>query len=287
MEDTTNVAKGTEYEQFVQAVYQMVIASEGVEHINVQHNVKLKGKSGCEHQIDVYWEFRVAGQIYRTAIECKAFNQTVTIGRVRDFYGVLVDVPGLSGVFATLVGYQSGAKQYADHYGISLQELRTPNDADWEGRVKTIFLTIHIIVPKITIFAPRLSQSFRDKIPADETLKVSTRFSNLEKIIFGPPGSDSAYSYEDLRQLLPHGHENESDLKYEMLLPNHIWKVDGQEFPIDGIDFVYDVNVEKETVTVDGAKLAKAIIRDANSGDLRFVDNAGRVKSYPSLNPGK
>lgn len=64
-----------------------------------------------------------------------------------------------------------------------------------------------------------------------------------------------------------------------VLLPNHSWKVDGREFPIDGVDFVYDVKVEKETRTVDGGALAKAIIKDAVSGELKFVDKAGNVKT--------
>lgn len=55
----------------------------------VQHNVKLKDKSGCEHQIDVYWEYEIAGNKHRVAIECKNYNSLVPIGKVRDFKGVL------------------------------------------------------------------------------------------------------------------------------------------------------------------------------------------------------
>ncbi|MBY3522806.1 hypothetical protein GFL85_27215 [Rhizobium laguerreae] len=280
MADSTNVAKGTEYEQFVQTVYQMVINSEGVENITVQHNTKLTGKSGCEHQIDVYWEFRVAGQTYRTAIECKAFNESVSIGRVRDFYGVLADVPGLSGVFATLVGYQSGAKRYADHYGISVKELRAPTETDWNGRVKTIVMTFHIVVPEITKFTPQISQSFLDAMQPDEEISFTAGLSTHEKIVYGPPGTTSSYSYEDLRQMLPHGHDSEKDLTYRLSLPHHIFKIDGRHLPIDGVDFVYDVNVEKETMTLDGGAFAKAIIKDAVTGELKFIDQAGNVKTY-------
>lgn len=279
--DPTNVEKGTDYEQFVQTVYQMVIDAEGVDNISVGHNTQLTGKSGCEHQIDVYWEFRVAGQTYRTAIECKAFNERVSIGRVRDFYGVLVDIPGLSGIFATLVGYQSGARRYADHYGISLKELRSPNETDWRGRVKTIVITFHIVVPEITKFAPQISRSFLDAMSPDEEIRIS--INTHEKIIFGPPGSASSYSYEDLRQMLPHGHETEHGLTHKLLLPDHIWKVNGRELPIDGVDFVYDVNIEEETKTLDGGALAKAIIKDAISGELKFVDTSGNVKTSRSL----
>ncbi len=101
MTELSNVAKGTEYELFVRGVYEAVLKAEGVESIKEKHDIKLVGKSGCEHQIDVYWEFKIAGQTYRTAIECKAFNSDVAIGRIRDFYGVLADVPNLNGIFVT------------------------------------------------------------------------------------------------------------------------------------------------------------------------------------------
>lgn len=178
---------------------------------------------------------------------------------MRDFYGVLVDVPGLSGIFATLVGYQSGAKRYADYYGISLKELRSPNEADWRGRVKTIVIRFHIVVPEITKFAPQISRSFFDAMRPDEEIRITEEINTHEKIIFGPSGSASSYSYEDLRQMLPHGRETEHGLTLKLLLPDHIWKVDGRELPIDGVDFVYDVNIEEETKALDGGAHAKDV----------------------------
>jgi predicted helicase len=173
MADVTNVEKGTEYEQFVQDVYQAIVSAEGVENIKVEHNIQLEGNSGCEHQIDVYWEFRLAGQTYKTAIECKAYNQSVSIGKIRDFYGVLVDVPGLTGIFATLVGYQSGAKKYAEHYGISLKELREPTDADWQGRVQDINLNLHVVKVQVKSFQPRVAPAFLATLKADERSPAS------------------------------------------------------------------------------------------------------------------
>ena len=63
MPDRSNRDKGTEYEHFVQAIYETLLKADGVESIAVRHDVKLPGKSGCDHQIDVYWEFKVAGRL--------------------------------------------------------------------------------------------------------------------------------------------------------------------------------------------------------------------------------
>ncbi|MCQ2150246.1 MAG: restriction endonuclease [Bacteroidales bacterium] len=115
-----------EFELFAQRVYQKLLNSELIKPITVKHNVKLVGKSGCEHQIDVYWEYEVKGTIHKVVIECKNYNSTVPIGKVRDFFGVLYDLDGASGIMVSSKSFQTGAKKFAKHYGISLQSLRAP-----------------------------------------------------------------------------------------------------------------------------------------------------------------
>lgn len=46
----------TEYEKFTQEIYQQLLNEDfgNIKTVNVLHNVKLKGRSGQEHQIDVY-----------------------------------------------------------------------------------------------------------------------------------------------------------------------------------------------------------------------------------------
>lgn len=278
MADQSKVEKGTEYEQFVQLVYQAVLSAEGVENVKVQHNIEIEGKSGCTHQIDVYWEFRIAGQTYKTAIECKAFNQNVPIGRVRDFYGVLVDVPGLIGIFATLVGYQSGAKKYGEHYGIALKELRRPSGDDWSGRVKDIHLNFHVVSVEIKGFQPRVSPEFLRKIGADERIELKAGFSSVDPIVFDK-SSNASFSYEDLRQQLPTSHEAVKGLKHFFRFANHILRLDQMDIEIDGIDIVYDVDVESEKVEINGDALVQAIIKDVASGELTFVDKKGGVRN--------
>lgn len=277
MTNLSTVALGTEYEKFVQSVYQALLAAEGVDTVDVRHNISLHGNSGCEHQIDVYWEFRLAGQLYRTAIECKSYNDSVTVGRVRDFYGVLVDVPGLLGVFATRLGYQRGAKLFADHYGISLKEVREPTDEDWAGRVREIHLNMHVVMPRIIDFQPRPSKAFLDSLAPGEELRANSAFSSHDPIIFDAAGTPAA-SYEQLRVSLPHDSRASTGLRHFALFPGHIFRTDAVEFEIDGIDIEYDVEVDSCQSVVDGTALAKAIIKDVASGELTFVDKQGRVK---------
>ena len=271
----SSVAKGTEYERFVRGVYETLLRAEGVQNISVQHNIDLKGKSGCEHQIDVYWEFSLAGQTYKTAIECKAFNKNVPIGRIRDFHGVLIDIPNLKGIFATLVGYQSGAKAYADHYGIALKELRLPNAQDWAGRIKDVVVNFHIVEPNIDVFEPIFSPSFLQSLT--EPLEVQLGFCNHDPLIFDPAGVAVA-SYEQLRGSLPAagapiaGHDHRFDF------PGHTMRTTGGEFPIDGIKVKYSVRVTTDTITIAGGHLAQAIIKDVQTGAYTFVAKDGSVR---------
>lgn len=142
-----------DYERFVQNVYQTLLKAEGKETVQVKHNIKLKGVSGQEHQIDVYWEYKQAGIVYRTAVECKCYRSKVVVGKIRDFSGLLQDIPGLRGIFATKVGYQSGAIKFSKTYGIELLIIREPDEQDYDWKK----LNIEYLAP----YAKLLGQEFR------------------------------------------------------------------------------------------------------------------------------
>lgn len=132
----------TEYEQFTREVYRQLSAYYQTGFTKVQHNIKLRGRSGCEHQIDVYWEYKKEGITHRLAIECKNYKNSISISKVRDFFGVLNDIGNIQGIMVTKVGYQKGAKQYAKEYDISLKELRSPNEG--ETIIGNIDLRLHV-----------------------------------------------------------------------------------------------------------------------------------------------
>ena len=115
-----------EYELFTRETYQQLVDADTVKATKVQHDVKLEGKSGQKHQIDVYWEYEIAGITHKVAIECKNYSKPIAISKVRDFYGVLSDLNNVAGIMVTKAGFQEGAKKFAKQYGISLKELRNP-----------------------------------------------------------------------------------------------------------------------------------------------------------------
>ena len=128
----------TAFECFTQRIIQRLVNSDVLKPTLVRHNVKLKGKSGCDHQIDVYWEYEKDGAMNRVAIECKNYDSNVSIGKVRDFFSVLQDLENVRGIMVTSKGYQKGAKKFAEFYGISLKKLRRPEWNESIGSITTV-----------------------------------------------------------------------------------------------------------------------------------------------------
>ena len=112
--------KSIDHELLVKELYETILKNEKVQTISVAHNVKIQGRSGAVHQFDVYWEFKIAGVLYRTCIECKHLSSRVKKSHVTDFASKIEDVGNANGVFVTTVGYQEGAIVFAQNKGIQL-----------------------------------------------------------------------------------------------------------------------------------------------------------------------
>ena len=139
--DAEQYKEAIEYEKLTQAVYQAILARED-QNLAVQHNVAITGRSGVDHQVDVYWRFRQASIDHTVLVECKNYASALTLEKVRNFFGVLHDIGNCRGIMVTKTGYQAGVEKFARFYGIELKLLRQPSDADWEGRIKNMRLNI-------------------------------------------------------------------------------------------------------------------------------------------------
>jgi hypothetical protein len=104
---------GTEYELFVKDVYECLNRADGLTDAQIQHDVKLTGAAGVEHQIDVFWTFKRGGVEYKVAVECKDYKNHVSKDKIIAFHGILQDIGNIHGIFASRAGFQSGAAQYA------------------------------------------------------------------------------------------------------------------------------------------------------------------------------
>lgn len=270
---------GSNYERLTQEIYQALSRAEGVENIDVHHDVKLKGRSGCEHQIDVYWEFRMLCENHRVAVECKNYKSEVSIGKVRDFFGVLHDLGDVKGIFVTKVGYQSGALRYAEYYNIPLKELRFPTEKDWKGRIKDIVININEIVPNI---------KKRELICDNEWLLEHGEFSEGEEIsisayadqhkIYDADGNELT-NFHEMDSKLPQDWMAEVDKTYLYEFDDaYIYTDNGKRVKITGVRYHYDILSNTEQTVTEGEAIAKAILKDVTSGSIQFYDKNGNIR---------
>src|SRR5215471_8133830 len=131
----------TEYEKYVRDITQVLLNAQGLETIRVEHDLLVKGLSR-EHQVDVYWEYRLGGVLHRVVINCKRYKNTVEVTDVMTLAGALNDMPGARGVVVTTVGFQKGAMDYAKAHQIGLKVIRPPRAEDWTGRLREVVTTI-------------------------------------------------------------------------------------------------------------------------------------------------
>lgn len=109
---------GRELEYFVERVYSALLQNENLKKSNIKKNHTVIGRSQVKHQFDVYYEIEIANNLHRVAIECKQHNRRITKGLVQEFKAKIEDCNNVMGVMVTSEGYQTGAKEFAEFYGI-------------------------------------------------------------------------------------------------------------------------------------------------------------------------
>ena len=274
--------QNTEYERFTQEIYQQLVNTDVVKATKVLHDVKLEGRSGQKHQIDVYWEYEIAGNKHKVAIECKNYNRHVPISVVQGFKGVLDDLNDVNGIIVTKRGFQEGTKRYAKEWGISLKELRTPGYG--ESIIGEIEFNTHI-EKRHTLY----------KVDEEWALRHGMDFSryrrNLDMMRFENDNKWSRATHIPL-QTKDHiirdgdGRAINSLEKMELEIPDH----PTEDFPFtfsfeDGyvnmhnvgpvkileVRFEYEISDQQRVMKIDAEGFVRAILRDAQTGSTMLL----------------
>lgn len=141
-----------EYEATTAALYQALGEGSGVTIEGFGASCRVQGKSGSWYQIDVLARQSNGLQTVRTAVECKYWKRRVTRNVVSNLITLLEDTNIEKGVVVSKEGFSSGAVSLANQRNISLIEMRRPNDADWEGKIKEIPIIVHYTRPEFYDF---------------------------------------------------------------------------------------------------------------------------------------
>lgn len=269
---------GTEYEKLVREIYQTLLDATEPRTVKVEHDVKLRGRSGCEHQVDVYWEFGSGRETYKTVIECKHYAKELKVGIVRDFFGVLHDVGDVKGIIVTTRGYQSGAGKFADHYKIGLKLVRPPEDADWEGRLRKLVVEGAGYYPTNVRVWPELDERWLAEMGISEEQVRTGILATGEHAILDASGRRIT-TLEEIIKAYPLPRERRRD--HRILHPLDDAYVEHPELgplKIRGLWIVYDVAETFARTTVSGDEIAKAILKDVRTGEIDFFDKYGGMR---------
>lgn len=271
----------TEFELFTQWVYQRLVNNDVLKPTKVQHNVKLKGKSGCEHQIDVYWEYEIAGNIHRVAIECKNYDSLVPVGKVRDFQGVLADLNNVNGIMVSRKGYQEGAKKYADQYGISLKVVRQPGWNEIIGSITTVVHadirhTLYLIdegwIAEHSFDLNKLRRFYASfQFEKADYWRAATHFPIETKDHFIRDGKGKKItSLEELEQQLPENPDPETSFMFPFedgWLESRYWG----PVRIREVKFEFESKTQETTINLAADDFVAAILEDALGGKTDYV----------------
>jgi len=272
----------TEYEKFTREVCERLALYNGLRSTSVQHNVKLKGKSGQEHQIDVYWVYEKDGKAHRVAIECKNYSYGVSIGKVRDFYGVISDLENVKGIMVTTVGYQKGAKQFADYYGISLKELRAPREGETvigELDYRTECSVTHRLFlvddewaaeHDIDMVLYRERLDFR-RIKRDNKWSKSTHLPlNTIDYYIRDENGDVIISIDELKKGMPDKRPNDDTVVY-CLKDSYVQVKYWGLVKINEVMFEDEHFEDENTYSIDAGRFVRAILADALGGEKMVI----------------
>ncbi|WP_194435513.1 restriction endonuclease [Vibrio fluminensis] len=266
------VETSEDYEKLACRIYEDILALEGVDNIDVQHNVKIKGKSGVEHQIDVYWEYRYAGIFHKVLIECKYYGHNVSLLHVRNLHGLLTDISNSSGILVTTKGYQSGAEQYAQYYDIGLKRIRPPEDSDWNGGIQIINVDMqlvrnHYLGLKMEFDGHCLHT--KNKIEeSPDLLKINTLQAMIEDI-------DGKLS--DLTEFLDTRLPSKLDapeIEHEFILNTqgcHLVAPSGDKLSLARLIVKYATTVINQPIHIDAKNAVEAILEDFTSGEVEHM----------------
>jgi hypothetical protein len=165
-----------DYEDLTKSVVDALSRIPGIQTARLERDVLLSGRA-TQHQIDVLWE--IAGPPYRVIFECRHYSTRLKQKDLLAFKGVVDDLRDdhspVYGVMVTRTGYQSGARKVADTYGITILELRVPEERDTSGRAVAISLQVK---PRM----PFLRDLEIEPSPGVELAPIEARLGDIELI---------------------------------------------------------------------------------------------------------
>lgn len=238
-----------DYEEITKHIYSTLGKQTGVEIICHGNNCKVTGKSGVEHQIDVFTKHSDGLHNYKTAIECKYWDKTINKDIIMKVSEIIEDASINKGVIVSKNGFTPDAISFAKYKNIGLIELREITDEDWEGRIKNIEITLNALLPEIFGVELLIGQTIPSNIKNGQ---IKIDLLQIKKI------SGEIIEFKDLVTEFNNElyNKNENEI-FEKIYPFDsgaviIDRPTGEETPINGLKFKGALRIAKDKVEIKG-----------------------------------
>ncbi len=113
------------FEEVIKKIYDISLSDY---EVKIDHDIKLKGKSGASHQIDVFVQISMPLITIKEIIDCKHWNSNVKKSEVTSLDSIRNEVNANKATIISRKGFQRGAIQYARFNGINLYKIITPDE---------------------------------------------------------------------------------------------------------------------------------------------------------------
>lgn len=238
-----------EYEEITKYIYETLGATSGVKIECHGNNCKVTGKSTVAHQIDVLTSHSDGLHSYKTAVECKYWEQTINKDIIMKVAEIVEDTGLNKGVIVSKNGFTPDAISYAKYKNIGLIELREPNEDDWKGRVKYIQINMNMLLPQISGLELLVSKETKSTLKPGAT---SVKFLDIKRTD-GSIENIEKYINEFNNELC----EKEENEVLEKIFAFDtgtvlIYKPTGEETEISGIKLNGILRIAKETIEIKG-----------------------------------
>lgn len=257
----------TSYEQFVQGVYQLLVDQDAVRNVEVQHNVTLTGRSGATHQIDVFWQFQIAGQLYRTCVECKRYTSTVKKTHVAAFTTVLEDIGNANGIFVTTEGYQKGARLLAKGKNIRLIRLNPV--------IREVHIQMNLQVPEYKSF------SLEFDVPAVKAILANLGRTSYQYSVRGGDAvlrNSQTGELSSLEKAI--GPQPSVGGTYRIDLSNYSVQTELAWMPLTAATYELEYSEIKDTMVVKPETAVNAILEDVLANTQSYVHDDGTLLPF-------
>ncbi|WP_240223451.1 restriction endonuclease [Rheinheimera hassiensis] len=267
-----------DYELLTQKIYKAILESEGVENIAVRHDVKIKGKSGVEHQIDVFWEYRYVGVSHKVLIECKYYTKPVSLIHARNMLGLLSDIPSSQGLIVTTQGFQSGVIDFCCHYEINLKKIRPPQGSDWDGCIQIVNVNGELYQNQYLDM--KLAFDGKD---TDTKAYFDMHGSQISFNVYDSSIKDGGVvsfigEWLDSKIVANLGQLNTPNT--EVIEPENAYIVlpTTEKLKIKSVTVLWQLNKQELSISVDAMDFVHAVLEDFNSGEIEYTLNKEHYK---------